>query len=139
MSVKLWILLLVALKSTIYLRNLRKFLREYGLLGTLNPVSGKSLLHEKTKLEYHADGVLHGYWTSGGGASRHGIWILRWFFFGEWSPHTQLRERVFLLASEDNGSKWLPEGGIRVVCCDAMSRKGETFLEGKKATGWFSK
>ncbi|GFT64771.1 hypothetical protein TNCV_4545131 [Trichonephila clavipes] len=62
------------------------------------------------KLEYHAEGVLHGYWTSGGGpvdeASRHGIWLLR-CFFGERSP----AKRVFLLASEDNGSKWLPKGG----------------------------
>ncbi|GFY24098.1 hypothetical protein TNCV_1011511 [Trichonephila clavipes] len=41
--------------------NLSKCLRAYGLLGALNPVSGKSLMDETTKLEYHAEGVLHGY------------------------------------------------------------------------------
>ncbi|GFU87640.1 uncharacterized protein TNCV_2935621 [Trichonephila clavipes] len=75
-----------------------KCLRAHGLLGSINPISGKSPLDETTKLEYHAESVLHGYWTSGsgsvGGTSRHGIWLLR-IFFGEWSP----ANGVFLLAT----------------------------------------
>ncbi|GFW85749.1 hypothetical protein TNCV_853981 [Trichonephila clavipes] len=35
--------------------------------GNPKPVSGKSLLDETTKLDYHAEGVLRGYWISGGG------------------------------------------------------------------------
>ncbi|GFV30858.1 hypothetical protein TNCV_4012921 [Trichonephila clavipes] len=62
-------------------RTKQRCLRAYGLLRTHNPVSGKSLLDESAKLDYHAEGVLHGYWTGGGGlvggALRHGIWLLR--------------------------------------------------------------
>ncbi|GFW00707.1 hypothetical protein TNCV_2304801 [Trichonephila clavipes] len=86
-----------------YLRNLGKYLRAYGLLGTFNPVSGKILLDETTKLEYHAEGVLHGYWTSGGGlvggALRHGIWPLRCVLENGVHTHTHIEERIFLLAT----------------------------------------
>ncbi|GFW28698.1 hypothetical protein TNCV_3714131 [Trichonephila clavipes] len=95
--------------------NLRKCLWAYGLQRTIYPVSGKSLLDETTKLEYHAEGVLHGYWTVDGepvsGASMHGIWLLRCFLENGVHIHTAKRERLFLLASEDNGSKWLPGKG----------------------------
>ncbi|GFT76483.1 hypothetical protein TNCV_3022551 [Trichonephila clavipes] len=64
-------------------KDLEKCLWAYGLLRTLNPVSGKSLLDDTTKLDYHAEGVLHGYWTSGGGlvggASKNEIWLPRCF------------------------------------------------------------
>ncbi|GFX67455.1 hypothetical protein TNCV_3463441 [Trichonephila clavipes] len=77
--------------------HLRICLRAYGLLGTLNPVSGKSLLDETTKLKY-AEGVPHGYQTSGGGpvggASRQGIWLLRCFLESGFHTHTQRRESL---------------------------------------------
>ncbi|GFV37831.1 hypothetical protein TNCV_2662441 [Trichonephila clavipes] len=57
---------------------------------TRNPqsLSRKSPLDDTTKLEYHAEGVLHGYWTRGSCgpvdvASRHGIWLPRWVGFLE--------------------------------------------------------
>ncbi|GFU73599.1 hypothetical protein TNCV_3428941 [Trichonephila clavipes] len=56
-----------------------------GIRVTGNPyhVSGKGLLDEMTKLDYHAEGILHDYWTSRGGpvggTSDHGIWLLRCF------------------------------------------------------------
>ncbi|GFW18237.1 hypothetical protein TNCV_4007761 [Trichonephila clavipes] len=64
-----------------------------------NPQSGKSRLDEPTQLDYHGEGVLHGYWTSE--ASTHGIWLPRCFLE---STHTQRRESSYwLLRSEDNG------------------------------------
>ncbi|GFW37938.1 glucose-6-phosphate exchanger SLC37A4 [Trichonephila clavipes] len=67
-----------------------KCLRASGFLGTFHPVSGKSLLDETTKLDYDAEDVLHGYWTSGGGQG-----FKAWSLFSG-SPHTQRRQTFII-------------------------------------------
>ncbi|GFX48147.1 hypothetical protein TNCV_4114821 [Trichonephila clavipes] len=69
--------------------NIRKCLWAYRLLRTLNPVSGKSLLDEAAKLEYHAEGVLHGAIERVAAGQWLGFkaWNLAFdMCFGEWSP-----------------------------------------------------